>query len=246
MLSVVYTPYTRMDDFKYEGKDLEAMSFAKKYHVWILSEFKKFLGKRVAEVGAGSGSFSAILLGESIEELVAVEPSKEMYTRLVANTAEDTRVTSHNDFFVNVSRKYKNHFNAVVYVNVLEHVEDDASELSRIYESLRPGGHACIFVPALSWLYSAHDASIGHYRRYNKKQLCSCVSEAGFEIVHVRYFDILGVLPWFILMKLLDKNPGAGSVKLYDSCVVPISRVLESVIPPPIGKNLVIVGKRPA
>lgn len=235
-----------MDDFKYEGKDLEAMSFALKYHEWIANEFRPFLGKRVAEVGAGSGSFSELLLREPLEELVAVEPSREMYTRLLARTAGEARVTSRNDFFTNVSAEYTGHFDGIVYVNVLEHVEDDVQELSRIYDSLRPGGHVCLFVPALSWLYSAHDASIGHYRRYEKAPLIALLKGTGFEIARVRHFDILGVLPWLILMKLLRKNPSAGSVKLYDTCVVPISRMLESIIPPPIGKNLVIVGRKPA
>jgi hypothetical protein len=59
-----------MTDFKYEGKDLEAMTFARNYHKWILDKFKSFLGKKVAEVGAGSGSFSELLLTLPIQELV--------------------------------------------------------------------------------------------------------------------------------------------------------------------------------
>jgi hypothetical protein len=42
---------------QYFGKDLEAMSFARNYHKWILSEFLPFLGSSVAEVGAGTGNF---------------------------------------------------------------------------------------------------------------------------------------------------------------------------------------------
>ena len=42
---------------EYLGRDLEAMSFAKNYHKWIIEEFKPYFGKNVAEVGAGSGNF---------------------------------------------------------------------------------------------------------------------------------------------------------------------------------------------
>jgi hypothetical protein len=50
----------------YFGKDLEAMSFANNYHRWILSEFLPYLGSSVAEVGAGTGSFSSLILEANI------------------------------------------------------------------------------------------------------------------------------------------------------------------------------------
>lgn len=235
-----------MSDLKYDGRDLEAMSFARNYHEWILSLFTRFISKRVAEVGAGSGSFTELLLKESVEEIVAVEPSSEMYARLEKNTAHDTRVVCKNEFFADVSPQYLEYFDSVVYVNVLEHVEDDASELAHVYSSLKPGGYVCIFVPALMWLYSAHDKHIGHFRRYHKAPLKALVQSAGFEVVRVRYFDIVGVLPWFVLMTLLKTHPAAGSVDFYDRVVVPLSRVFESIVPLPFGKNLLIVGRKPA
>ena len=53
-----------MDNDKqaYFGKDLEAMSFAVNYHQWIVDEFAPYLGSEVAEIGAGTGNFSAFLL----------------------------------------------------------------------------------------------------------------------------------------------------------------------------------------
>src|SRR4030095_9694578 len=66
----------------YAGKDLEAMSFAVNYHRWILSIFEPYLGARVVEVGAGTGSFSELLLERRLESLSLVEPSTEMYQQL--------------------------------------------------------------------------------------------------------------------------------------------------------------------
>lgn len=236
-----------MTEFKYEGRDLEVMSFAQKYHEWIVSLFRGFLGKRVAEVGAGSGNFSALLAREPLEELVVIEPSQNMYELLKKNTAGDVRITTHNAFFGEVSSQYIGHFDSIVYVNVLEHVEDDAGELARIYAALAPGGHVCVFVPALPWLYSEHDASIGHFRRYEKQQLIARLEGAGFEIVRAHYFDIFGILPWLILLKwkLMKGDPSAGNISFYDTYIVPVSRALEALVTPPIGKNLVIVGKKP-
>ena len=47
---------------EYFGKDLEAMSFAQNYHQWILEICSPYLGKVVAEIGAGTGNFSDFLL----------------------------------------------------------------------------------------------------------------------------------------------------------------------------------------
>lgn len=233
-----------MTDFEYESKDLEAMASAPNYHAWILSKFKKFLGKQVAEVGAGSGNFSSLLLREPIEKLVAIEPSKNVYDLLKEKTANDARVVCCNSFFPDVSTEYINYFDSVVYVDVLEHVKDDARELSYVYNSLKKGGYVCIFVPALSWLYSEHDKSIGHFRRYHKKPLSSLLKNSGFEIMKLEYFDIVGIIPWLVVYKFLKKKPNPNNVGFYDKYIVPISRFLESLMTPLIGKNLVIVGKK--
>ena len=63
---------------QYFGKDLEVMSFARNYHKWILAEFLPYIGKSVAEVGAGVGSFSTLILETNISSLKAFEPSQNM------------------------------------------------------------------------------------------------------------------------------------------------------------------------
>ena len=49
------------DAAAYAGRDLESMSFARNYHRWILDTFAPYLGTRLVEVGAGSGSFSRLI-----------------------------------------------------------------------------------------------------------------------------------------------------------------------------------------
>lgn len=234
-----------MVQFTYEGRDLEAMAFARSYHTWILEFFRPFLRKRVVEVGAGSGGFSELLLHEPIDTLVAVEPSENMYRALLSRIGSDARVICVNDIFSHVCVGQNNVYDTIIYVNVLEHIERDSDELATAYESLRPGGHICIFVPALRFLYSAHDASIGHVRRYHKRELIALVQRTGFSVVRARYFDIFGVLPWLIVMKYLRGEPDARKVKLYDQFVVPLARLFERMFQPPFGKNLILVARKP-
>lgn len=229
---------------RYEGKDIEAMHSAPNYYRWILREFSRYLKGSVLEVGAGSGTFSALLMERPITELTAVEPSQEMYPLLEEQFRGNSRVACRQAFFPEISAQYRERFDAAVYINVLEHVQDDAAELRHVHESLKDDGTVCIFVPALSWLYSESDRLVGHYRRYHKRPLKKLLEDAGFEVVSLRYFDVAGVLPWLLFMKLMKRQVTGDSAALYDSIVVPIMSRVESLISPPLGKNLVAVARK--
>jgi len=235
----------------YIGKDIEAMSITVNYQRWILAEFRPFLGRHIVEVGAGTGSFSELLLKEKPETLSLVEPST-LFDQLIANVESletSTEVDFHHAVFDDVAQVIceKQRPDSLIYVNVLEHIEDDLAELKVIYDSLLPGGHVMIFVPALMWLYAEFDRMIGHFRRYSKTELEEKCRAAGFEIVQSRYFDFAGILPWFIKFKLLgSRYLNADAVKAYDRIVIPVARRMESWIKVPVGKNVVLVARRPS
>jgi SAM-dependent methyltransferase len=229
---------------QYFGKDLEAMSFAVEYHRWIAREFDPYLGANVAEVGAGTGNFSALLLERAgLGHLAAFEPSANMFPLLEQRLAGAPRVTLHQAYFGARAAALGPRFDSICYVNVLEHIEDDAAELAAASSALKPGGHLLLFVPALPFLYSELDRDLGHFRRYRKPDLERLVSAAGLEIRRSKYFDLPGILPWYLAFVLLRRPLTAGGVSLYDRLVVPIARRIESALPPPVGKNLLLVAR---
>src|SRR5690348_6526919 len=231
----------------YVGKDLEAMSFAANYHRWILSSFAPYLGSRVVEVGAGTGSFSELLLERGPQSLSLVEPSASMFEQLTESVREFPRAVDlklYNDTFTRVAAQIRLHQqpDSIVYVNVLEHTADDEAELRAIGETLGPGGRVFIFVPALTWLYGSFDREIGHYRRYSRGDLESKCRAAGLRILVSRYFDLLGVLPWWLKYRVLQSTKmESGAVRFYDRMVVPFAKTVEATIAPPVGKNILLV-----
>jgi len=232
----------------YAGKDLEAMSFAVNYHRWILSLFKPYLGERVVEVGAGTGSFSELLLEQRLQSLSLVEPSVEMYQQLCRRMEEvSAPVKTYNDIFENVADQIRSNErpDSIIYINVLEHIADDVHELSVINQTLAAGGRLLIFVPAFRWLYGSYDRQINHFRRYTRSELKQRFLAVGFRVFASRYFDVLGVLPWWVKYRLLQsKNMEPGAVKFYDQRVVPIAKSLESRVTPPLGKNVLLIAER--
>lgn len=220
------------------------MGFARRYHAWIRDEFAPFVQGDVAEVGAGDGEFSRLLLELGPRSLTLFEPSASMYARQPEKVGSDPRVTRENVIFAARTAAQAESFDTVVYVNVLEHVEDDRAELALVHEALRPGGHVCLFVPALQWLMSDHDRAIGHFRRYGRRELREKVEAAGFTLQREFFFDSLGVLSWLICMRWLKLPLKAGSVDLYDRAFVPVLRSVETRLRPPLGKNLLLVARR--
>jgi len=218
------------------------MSFAINYHKWIIEELAPFFGHNVVEVGAGVGDLSALLLQAELKHLFAFEPSSNLFPLLGSRIEGLSRVTAINEFFS--PDHVPEAIDSVLYINVLEHIEDDHAELLTAYQALQDGGCLWLFVPALSWLFSEADRSVGHFRRYHMKPLVRLVEEVGFVVEKARYFDLAGIIPWYVNFVLLKNTFSAGSVALYDKVVVPPMRLFEKLITPPIGKNILLVARK--
>lgn len=235
--------------FDYEGGDLEAMMLAAHYYRWILDTVRPYIGENVVEVGAGVGSFSRLLMEALPQKVTLVEPAKSMHDKLAATvvTTETTTVVTHNNYMKDlVGALQKAKPDTFVYINVFEHIEDDEDEFKRLGRLVQKSGHVIIFVPALNSLYSNFDKSIGHYRRYTKKSLRELCEASGLEVVKLRYMDMPGIMPWWFSFMMLKRTALVPTlVHTYDNLCVPVIRLFEDMIEAPIGKNLLLVAKRP-
>jgi SAM-dependent methyltransferase len=134
---------------------------------------------------------------------------------------------------------------AIVLVNVLEHIADDGSALSVLVRALKPGGHLLLFVPALQLLMSKLDRQLGHFRRYHKRELHAKVTAAGASVEVCRYMDLFGALPWFALNTILGITRfDPVMVGVNDRYAVPVSRWVERKIGAPVGKNLLLIARK--
>ncbi|MCA1614791.1 MAG: class I SAM-dependent methyltransferase [Acidobacteria bacterium] len=234
----------------YAGRDLESMSLAHNYHRWILDLFAPHLGRRVVEVGAGAGSFSELLLGREPESLTLVEPDAGMHRLLVARVGAlpaRARVRVFNDTFAGVARRVaeEERPDSIVYVNVLEHVCEDEAELRLAAGALPVGGRVFLFVPAFQWLYGSFDRQVGHRRRYTRAELEAKCARAGLRVLKSVYFDAAGVLPWWLKYRVLrSEKMEPAAVKFYDEFCVPVVRRVEALVPPPVGKNVLLVAEK--
>ena len=96
---------------------------------------------------------------------------------------------------------------AAVLMDVLEHVDDGAA-LAEVRDVLREGGFALVSVPAFPQLWSYRDRDAGHQRRYTRADLTALLSNEGFQVLQVCYYQCL-LFPVLVLSRWLGRGgPG--------------------------------------
>jgi SAM-dependent methyltransferase len=98
-------------------------------------------------------------------------------------------------------------FDVVVAFDVIEHVDQDLESLASLGRQLAPGGRLVMTVPALPWLWSKHDETHHHFRRYTSKQLNETLIKAGLKPVKISYFNTL-LFPLIAGLRLVRKAFG--------------------------------------
>ena len=231
-------------DFTYSGEELDSLGEARNYYGWISSCMAPYLGARMVEVGAGIGTFLAHLLALRPDARVtAIEPADNNFPVLARRFAGDARVTPVHGYLDGTLPAGE--ADAVVAVNVMEHVEDDAAFLRDAARALAPGGHLLLFVPALPALFGTLDEAFEHFRRYTRPELLAKLRAAGLEPVRVRYMNVTGIAAWWLWSKVLRRRTiTAGDARTYDRWVVPVVRFLEDRIDPPLGSALLAVARK--
>jgi SAM-dependent methyltransferase len=232
----------------YPAKELlEHLASSEKTARRVVARFKAFLNHPIIEVGGGLGQITNELLKTDVE-VTSLEPDpvlseilRSRYSQRVSLKVFQTTVGN----FVNEPR-VKGQFGSAVYVNVLEHIEDDLNELKKTFDLLMPGGKLVVFSPALPGLYGSMDGLSKHFRRYSKTGLVQTIENAGFKVIHKEYFDFVGIVPYFFMYRLLKvRSIGGGGMFIYDHLILPISTQLSKLSRGTlIGKNLLVVGEK--
>ncbi len=227
--------------FNYSGAELDSLAEARNYYNWVLSQFEPYLGPTVVEVGAGIGTFSDFLLSSAkVQKLIAIEPGENTFPHLEQRFKNNPKVETRSGYLTEYYRDLR--ANAVVAVNVLEHVLDHDSFLREACESTVAGGHLLIFVPALPQIFGTLDTAFEHHRRYTRRTLRDVITSAGWKPRRISYMNLPGIAAWFMAGRILKKNViNPSDAKAYDRLVVPWLSRLESAVPPPIGSNLIAI-----
>jgi len=226
---------------EYQRNDLHSLRAAPKYRAYLGETCAPWItGRSVIEIGAGLGDFGRQLLEYRPSSLTLVEPGPECFGELAQMGGPGVRTL--HEFSQDVAAREKASFDTALYSNVLEHIEDDVSEMRTALELLRPGGHLLVIVPAHQFLFSPIDEKLLHYRRYNRQSFLRLAGEVpGFEVVECRYLNKLGVAGWLFNKWRGTAHQSKFLFAVFDKYFLPLTRVLDHVAPRSFGLSLFVV-----
>lgn len=79
-------------------------------------------------------------------------------------------------------------YDAVLALDVIEHIDDDKDTVAKLARLTKPGGVAILSVPALPQLFSEFDEIQGHRRRYLPETLRAAVEGSGLQITRLLWW----------------------------------------------------------
>jgi SAM-dependent methyltransferase len=225
-----------------EDFEFAALAEARNYRQALFAEFEGVLRGEVIEVGAGIGQMTEHLVQmPQVRRALAVEPDRgfcaqhrERFPKheLLEGTAADLPAKTACD--------------AILSINVLEHIQEDKTELKRYADLLEERhGALCLFVPARPEIYAPIDKDFGHFRRYTYRELNSKLRQSGFTVERLHYFNLVGYFAWWLNFCVLKKRLfEREKVRFYDRVIFPVVHGFESrLLRPPFGQSLLAIAR---
>ena len=129
-------------------------------------------------------------------------------------------------------------FQSIIYIDVLEHIENDHEEIKKAVAHLNVGGKIIIHSPAHNFLYSPFDKSIGHFRRYNKKMLRNLILP-NLREEKLIYLDAVGFFASLGNRFLLNSDlPTPNQIAIWDKVLVRLSKKIDPLLLHTWGKSI--------
>lgn len=233
-------------DRAYVGEELDNFAIAANWKDYWASMVRPYMGKRVLEVGAGIGSSTKILSSVAPAEVwLCLEPDARNLASLQAE-----KEAGNLPEYVEIRRgtlaalHRDEEFDTLLYIDVLEHIEDDRAEIEGTAGHIALGGHLIILAPAYPFLFSEFDEAIGHYRRYTRQMFAD--GYGGWLMkVGTRYLDSVGLIASISNYLLLRSSlPSKPLLSFWDRFLVPVSRIADRIFQFRFGRSILVVYQR--
>ena len=226
------------EDYSYVGSELELFIRAVNWKSYWASRVRPYVHGNVLDVGAGLGATFDYLAGAA-DSWTCLEPDAALCAQLstrVASQPRPPRVICGT--LEQLPEELR--FDTAVYIDVLEHIEHDAEQVAAVTRKLDPGGTLIVLSPALPFLYSPFDKSVGHFRRYTRQTLAA-VAPPALTLKDWFFLDGLGVLASLFARVAKRSQPTPSQIELWDKTLVPVSKLTDALTSRLFGRSIVMV-----
>ncbi|OGR81066.1 MAG: hypothetical protein A2X32_08980 [Elusimicrobia bacterium GWC2_64_44] len=209
---------------------------------------KNIPGTSVLDIGCGTGAMLRSLARDGYC-VAGVEPDPELYALAQAlKEREGFDFKLINSGMQGVSAELMAGFGSFLMLDVLEHVEDEAALLKRIWAGMPPGSTLLCLLPALRALYGRRDAAVGHFRRYDMADARKLFGEVPFSGIDFSYWNLLGVPAYWFFEKVAGRpvpegfrQEGAGRLKtVLNALLLRWFMAVENHVRPPAGLSILV------
>lgn len=228
------------DILEYPGEELELFDKANLWRRYLYFKTKQFFGKEILEVGAGIGSFTNVYKKKNMD-IVLTELDPNNSSILKKKFANSKGIAIENKF----TKFLTNKFDTIIYMSVLEHIENDTDEINDALSKLKKDGNLIICVPAHNYMYSQFDKEVGHFKRYDIDYFRSLTLENA-EIQKCFMIDMFGWLVYFLnkIVFKKEKYPSKFKIFIWDKFFIPITFFIDFLTFYKLGKNIICVIKK--
>jgi SAM-dependent methyltransferase len=213
---------------------------------WLVDNFVPFLRGQIVEVGIGHGHYAPIL--SRYGSYLGIDHDPDSIARATAAFPNCSFAKCDISKVQELRDVIPTRADAIVSINVMEHIEDDRAAISNLVEVIKPGGHLLLSVPALMLLYNDLDRLAGHCRRYSLEMMRSRLDGLPLETVRLCYFNPIGGMGWWLnslkRRQSLNDNAVNAQIRLFDRYVLPVSRALDPVFRPFFGQSVTCIARR--
>jgi len=208
---------------------------ARNYRNYQLDLIRKFVGGNILEVGPGRGEIIENFISAD-NKITMIDTDEEM-CKVIRERFKNSDVRILNSNISSLEEK----FDTILYMDVIEHIENDIKELDQAISKLNKNGKLVIIVPAFSILFSDFDKSVGHFRRYTKKNFFN-YKNSEVKLRNLKYFDSLGFFILFLskILRFKGNSKAVFGIKVWNM-LIPISRLIDKIIFHSLGKSLICV-----
>lgn len=221
----------------YIGEELELFEHARRWKQYVTKQLQPYIAGDVLDVGCGFGANAPYLYRADLNRYLALEPDPRLCAGFRQRQASG-RIPAACELLEGTIATLPDSstFNSIVYLDVLEHIEDAQAEFDRAMQRLVPGGHLAILCPAHQWLFSPFDEAIGHFRRYDKRAFRELSAQPPAVL---RYLDTAGIAASMANRCLMKQSyPTERQILFWDRALVPWSRWLDPLTGYLFGKSI--------
>ncbi len=228
---------------EYGSHILYRLEYARRFNRWMGESIEHYVGARVLEIGAGIGNMTEWLVPRDLYVASDINPHYLRYLSTMSLGRPYLKVEHINVEDRACFEPWREAFDTLICLNVLEHLHDANAALINMASALKKNGCLLLYVPQHQGLFSSLDEVLGRRCRYSKEGLSNELVRAGFDVEHLLDFDRLGVLGWWWNGVVLKRRHFSQvQLKLFNA-IIPLLRHVDRFLPWP-GLGLLVVARR--